>query len=233
VAIAPPVAVSNTLLARLPGKEREQCLSLCEPFEMQAGTTLCAADGPYGHAYFPASGLISMVSVLHDRKPMEIALIDHQGMLGASLVLGIDTAPMQAVVHTSGVALRIAVANLRRQVAASLVLRKLLSHYLYLQLVELSLVGGCIRNHRIEQRLARALLLADDRARDDHIHLTHSHLADMLGVRRSGITIAAGHMQDHRLLRYTRGTITILDRPGLEAMSCECYRVLLARQGRR
>lgn len=227
-----PAAESNTLLAGLPRRELEQLLALCEPFEMEFGAVLCTVDTPYQHAYFPLSGLISLVSVLHDHKPLEIALVGQGGMLGATLALGISTVPIQGVVHAPGVALRITAADFQEQLRVSQVLRKILSRYLYMRLVELSLVGGCIRYHRVEQRLARALLLADDRARDDHFYLTHDYLADMLGVRRSSVTIAAGDLQDRKLISYTRGSITVLDRLGLEAMSCECYHVLQARQGR-
>lgn len=230
MATAPPVPGSNMLLASLSRREREQFLSACEPFEMQSGATLCDVDTPYQHAYFPTSGLISLVSVLSDHSPLEMALVGQDGMLGATLVLGIGTVPIRAVVHAPGIALRITAARLQRQLRDSPALRKILNRYLYLRLVELSLVGGCIRYHRIEQRLARALLLADDREQDGQFYLTHGYLADMLGVRRSSITIAAGDLQDRELISYTRGSITILDRSGLEGMSCECYQVLQSRQ---
>lgn len=230
MATAPPVPGSNTLLASLPRYEREQFLSACEPFEMQSGATLCDVDTPYQHAYFPTSGLISLVSVLSDHSPLEMALVGQDGMLGATLVLGIGTVPIRAVVHAPGIALRITAARLQRRLRDSPALRKILNRYLYLRLVELSLVGGCIRYHRIEQRLARALLLADDREQDGQFYMTHGYLADVLGVRRSSITIAAGDLQDRELISYTRGSITILDRSGLEGMSCECYQVLQSRQ---
>ena len=226
---APSASGYNMLLAGLPRKQRAQFLSLCEPFEMEFGTVLCTEDTPYRHACFPTSGLISLVSSWHDQNPLEVALIGHEGMLGATLLLGIGTVPIRAEVHSPGIALRITVADLRQQMRESPLLHKALSRYLYMRLVELSLVGGCIRYHRIEQRLARSLLLAHDRARTDHIYLTHSSLSDMLGVRRSSITLAAGDLQDRKLISYTRGNIRILDRQGLEAMSCECYQVLQAR----
>lgn len=227
-----PAAESNTLLAGLPRREREQFLALCEPFEMEFGTVLCEVEMPYRHACFPTSGLISLVSGLHEHNPLEMALIGQEGMLGATLLLGIRAVPIRAMVHVPGAALRITVANLQQQMRDVPALRRILSRYLYLRLVELSLVGGCVRYHRVEQRLARTLLLAHDRARDESFYLTHGYLADMLGVRRSSITIAASDLQDRKLIRYTRGKITVLDRPGLEAMSCECYGVLQARQGR-
>ena len=225
-------ATSNTLIDSLPIGEREPFRSLCEPFEMEFGAVLCEAELPYEHAYFPLSGSISLVSGLHDHNPFEMGLIGQEGMLGATLLLGINPAPIQAVVNAPGEALRITVERLQRQLCDSPGLRNVLSRYLYMRLVELSLVGGCVRYHRIEQRLARALLLAHDRMREGTFYLTHGYLADMLGVRRSSITIAAGDLQDRKLISYTRGNIRILDRPGLEAMSCECYQLLRDRQVR-
>lgn len=223
---------SNALIDSLPRGEREQFPSVCEPFEMESGAVLCEVEAPYRHAYFPTSGLISLVSGLHAHNPFEIGLIGQEGMLGATLLLGLNTAPIRAIVHAPGLALRITGANLQRQASESSALRNVLNRYLYMWLVELSLVGGCIRYHRIEQRLARALLLAHDRARERPFYLTHNHLADMLGVRRSGVTIAAGDLQDRKIISYVRGNIRVLDRPGLEAASCECYRVLQSRQAR-
>jgi CRP-like cAMP-binding protein len=231
VAVSRPVAESNTLLATLPPRARRQFLSLCETFGMEFGAVLCDVEMPYRHAYFPTSGLISLVSGLHDDNPLEMALIGQDGMLGATLLLGINTAPIRAVVHAPGTALRITVGNLQQQMRDSAALRRILSRYLYMRLVELSMVGGCIRYHRIEQRLARALLLAHDGSRDDSFYLTHGYLADMLGVRRSSITIAAGDLQERKLISYTRGNIRMLDRLGMEAMSCECYETLQARRG--
>jgi CRP-like cAMP-binding protein len=231
VITAPSAPGCNTLLDGLPRQERDPFLSLCQPFEMESGAMLCEVETPYRHASFPTSGLISLVSGEHEGNPLDVALIGQEGMLGATLLLGIGTVPIRAVVHTPGVALRITVANLRRRVRESPVLHKVLSRYLYARLVELSLLGGCIRYHRIEQRLARSLLLAHDRAPADYIYLTHRSLADMLGVRRSSVTLAAGDLQDRKLISYSRGGITVLDRPGLEAMSCDCYQVLNGRQG--
>jgi CRP-like cAMP-binding protein len=223
---------SNLLIANLPRREAERLLSMCDEFEMEPGTVLCEVDAPYGHAYFPTTGLISLVSSLQGQNPLEMALIGKEGMLGATLLLGIDTVPIRAIVHSRGCAARISATKLKRQLRDSPMLRERLSHYLYMRVVELSLLAGCIRYHRIEQRLARALLLAHDRVAGESFYLTHGYLADMLGVRRSSITIAAGDLQDRKLISYTRGNITILDRPGMEAMSCECYELLRARQVR-
>jgi CRP-like cAMP-binding protein len=228
--VAALLPASNILLGGLPGRDRDRFLGMCEPFEMEFGAVLCDVGMPYRHAYFPATGLISLVSSLRDHNTLEMALIGAEGMLGATILLGVGTVPIRAVVHAPGLALRITAAKLRQQLRESPLLHKLLSRYLYMRLVELSLVGGCIRYHHIEQRLARALLLAHDRAQANDFYLTHGYLADMLGVRRSSITLAAGRLQDLQLISYTRGAIRILDRAGLEAKSCECYGAFHARQ---
>ena len=232
MAVAKSVGSNNGLVKALPRRARDRLLKLSEPFELVFGAVLCVAGQPYRHAYLSESGLISLVSTLSGHNPLEMAIIGQEGMLGASLVLGIDAAPMRAVVQGPGTALRIPCAKLQTELRESPALRKVVSRYLYLQLVELSLNGACTRFHRIEERLARWLLLTHDRVQADHFYLTHEYLADMLGVRRSGVTVAAGELQARRLIRYSRGEITVLDRAGLEAASCECYAAMKSRQNR-
>lgn len=199
---------------------------------MAFGEVLCEAGKPYRYAYFPDSGLISQLWTSRGHNPFDTGLIGQEGMLGASLLLGIDEAPMQAIVRCPGFALCVPVAGLRREVRNSVGLRKTLARYLYLRLVELSLAATCTRFHQIHQRLARLLLLTHDRTPADRFHLTHETLADMLGVRRSGVTVAAGALQTDGVIDYSRGDITILDRPALESASCECYSKLNGRRDR-
>jgi CRP-like cAMP-binding protein len=223
-------ASNNALVNALPRRCRDRLVNACAPFELVFGERLCDAEQPHRHAYFPESGLISQVSTSRDHHPLEMGVIGREGMLGASLVLGINVAPMRAVVQGPGIAMRIPAARLQSELRDSPILRKVLSRYLYLRTVELSLAGACMRFHQIEQRLARWLLLIHDRVQADHFHLTHEYLADMLGVRRSGITVAAGNLQARGLIKYTRGEITVLDRPGLEMASCSCYATVNRRQ---
>lgn len=219
----PAVPGHNGLIAGLPRRQQTRLLQACKLTEMAPGDVLCEAGRPYRYAYFPYNGLISHVSTMDGHNPLESGLIGHEGMLGATLLLGIAEVPMQAIVRSAGIAMRISVARLRQQVRDNSGLRKVLGRYLFLQLVELSLAASCTRFHQIDQRLARLLLLTHDRAQVDHFHLTHETLADMLGVRRSGVTVAAGTLQTDRAINYSRGEITILDRPALETASCECY----------
>jgi CRP-like cAMP-binding protein len=230
LAAVPPAPSPNSLIAALPRGQRARLLRACEPVEMALGDVLCEPGHPYSLAYFPLSGLISQVSAPDGHNPLEIGLIGREGMLGATVLLGIDEAPMQALVHGPGQAMCIPVARLRRELRDSPALRKILGRYLYLRLVELSLTAACTRFHQLDQRLARLFLRTHDRAQADHFHLTHEALADMLGVRRSGITVAAGALQADGLIGYSRGEIKILDRPGLESASCECYGELNGRR---
>jgi hypothetical protein len=155
--------------------------------------------------------------------PLEIALIGNEGMLGATLVLGVNGAGLQGIVQGAGTAWRMPAPRFRRALRESPALRGVVRRYLYVVLAQLSHSTACARFHEAEARLARWLLMTLDRAHGDRFHLTHQYLADMLGVRRSAVTIAAGALQRRNLIRYVRGNIQVVDRQGLEAASCECY----------
>jgi hypothetical protein len=156
-----------------------------------------------------------------------MGLIGNEGMLGVTLVLGVATAPLRGVVQGEGDALRLSAVDLHAELRRSPSLTKTLNGYLYVLMAQLTQTAGCTRFHEINARLSRWLLMTHDRAHADHFHLTHQFLADMLGVQRSAVTIAAGGLQDRGLIHYTRGEITILDRPGLEGTSCECYAAVI------
>jgi CRP-like cAMP-binding protein len=177
--------------------------------------------------YFPLSAFISLVDTAGNHTPLEMGIIGNEGMLGASLILGTDEAPLRAIVQGKGTALRLTVAQLKRRVRASPALLGIMQRYLYVISAQLARSITCIHFHELEPRLARWLLLTHDRAHADHFHLTHEYLAGMLGVRRSGVTVAAGALQRRSLIRYTRGDISIVNRKGLEAASCECYQASL------
>jgi CRP-like cAMP-binding protein len=220
------VTVSNRLIGALPRRERSRFLQDCEPVNLTFGQVLCEPDEPYRHAWFPLDGFISTVATVGTHQPLEVRLIGNEGMLGATLILGVNTVPLRAVVQGTGAAWRIGAAALRRALGRSPALRPLLSRYLYVLVAQLSQSTGCNLFHDVEARLARWLLMTHDRAHVDYFHLTHAFLADMLGVRRSGITVAAGALQQRRLIHYARGKISVLDRAGLEAASCDCYAAL-------
>ena len=213
----------NRLIDSLPRKESKRLLALCEVVSLEFGTVLSERDEPIAYAYFPITSFISLLTTLSGHPPLEMGLIGSEGMLGGTLSLGVNAAPLRAVVQGPGSALRINAAVLKRLLPESPVLQRTLHRYVYVMMAQLSQTAACNHFHEIEPRLARWLLMTHDRAHADHFHLTHEFLADMLGVRRSGITVAAGALQAKKLIGYTRGEISILDRRGLEAASCECY----------
>ncbi|HXV39713.1 MAG TPA: Crp/Fnr family transcriptional regulator [Steroidobacteraceae bacterium] len=219
--------MSNDLIARLPRVERERILKRCVSADLSLGDILCESERPYRHVYFPMSGFISLVVSLDGHPPLEMGLIGSEGLLGATLVLGVNRARLRGVVQGSGTALRMSAGQMRLELRRSPALRRVVSRYLYVLLAQLSQASACTRFHQVDARLARWLLMTHDRAHADHFHLTHKFLAEMLGVQRSAITIAAGKMQRRKLISYVRGEILVLDRKGLEATSCECYEAVI------
>ena len=213
----------NRLIDSLPRKESKRILAHCEVVSLEFGTVLCERDEPFVYAYFPITGFISLLTTLSGHPPLEMGLIGSEGMLGGTLALGVNAAPLRAMVQGPGSALRINAAVFKRLLPESPVLQRTLHRYVYVMMAQLSQTAACNHFHEIEPRLARWLLMTHDRAHANHFYLTHEFLADMLGVRRSGITVAAGALQAKKLIGYTRGEISILDRHGLEAASCECY----------
>ncbi|WP_342625564.1 Crp/Fnr family transcriptional regulator [Pseudomonas alkylphenolica] len=218
-----PLTVENQLLLHLPPADRDRISALSDCIELLSGTVLYKPGQIIEHAYFPLSAVICLMATLPDHHPLEMSLVGNEGMLGASLVLGVSTAPLQASVHSSGSCLHLSRVQLQAALIEIPELRDTLNHYLYLQVMQLAQSAACIHFHDIEQRLARWLLMTHDRVHCDHFHFTHECLANMLGVRRSGVTLAAGLLQHQGLIQYTRGEITIVDRKGLEAVSCLCY----------
>jgi hypothetical protein len=199
----------------------------CETVELIFGTALCEPDQPIAHVYFPLTGFISLVKTVETHQPLEIALIGNEGMLGATLALGVDIVPLRGIVQGSGAALRMSAPQLHSDLRDCPALLGVLNRYLYVMMAQLAQTAACTHFHEIEARLVRWLLMTHDRAHADHFHLTHKFLADMLGVQRSAITIAAGALQKRNLIHYTRGEISILDRRGLEATACVCYKAVI------
>ncbi len=232
MSVAIPAPVTNQLLDFLPRKEQSAILKQCEAVHLEFGDVLCDRDIPFRHLYFPTTCFISLVATLNGHQPIKLGLLGNEGMLGATLALGINNAPSRAVVQGPGNALRISAPRLRRALRDCPLLRRALKRYLYVLMKQQSQNAACVHYHEIEPRLSRWLLMIQDRAHANHFHLTHEFLADMLGVRRSGVTIAAGALQLRKLIGYSRGNITILDREGLEMAACECYDALLKEHAR-
>jgi len=221
------IPATNRLLSALPRMERRQVLDRCETVDLTFGTMLCEADEAFREVYFPLNSFISLVATVTDHQPLEMGLIGSEGVLGATLILGVNEAPLKAIVQGPGLALRMSVAQFQKVRRETPALNRSLNRYLYVLMAQLSQTAACTRFHEVDARLARWLLMTHDRAHADHFHLTHQFLADMLGVRRSGITVAAGVLQRRGLIDYARGEIQILDRQGLESASCECYEAVV------
>jgi len=215
---------TNRLLANLPGKDSEQLRANCELIELEFDEVLYRTGEPIPHVYFPTGGFVSLVTSIDDGSGLEVGLVGNEGMLGITLILGVNVAPFQAHVQGAGSTLRMTVPVFLYELDRSPALQQALKHYLYVLMSQLAQTAACNRFHVVEARLARWLLMTQDRAHSDSFHVTHIFLAYMLGVRRVGITKAANSLQQQKLIRYRRGEVTVLDRAGLEAASCGCYR---------
>ena len=211
----------NRLMAMLPVKSRAR--DKCELVRLSSGDVLTEPGDRIRTVFFPAGGLISLAAVVDGGASIEIALIGRGGMLGAPLMLNAVSASNQARVQVSGAAWRMGVVEFRRALLEHPALRRGLNRYLRGHIAELGQNSACARFHPIEARLARRLLTAQDQSPDGNIHLTHGALAQILGVRRSGVTMAAVQLQRRGLIEYSRGGITVLDRSGLEQASCACF----------
>ncbi len=218
------VPATNRLLAALPLRDRKRFLARAELVELKFSDVLSIPGEPIRHVYFPTDSLVSLVATVDGSSGLEVGLVGNEGVLGISLMLGVEESPLHALVQGAGGAVRMKAAPFRRELAESIALQSGLNRYLYVSMSELAQTAACTRYHLLESRLARWLMTTGDRAHSDEFLLTHELLAHRLGVRRVGVTTAAGALQKRGLIRYSRGHITILDRTGLEAAACECYR---------
>jgi CRP-like cAMP-binding protein len=223
---AGPMPDQNRLLAVLPTAKRGRLYSHLEPISMTLGEVLYESGSRQDYVYFPTTSIVSLLYVMQDGLSAEIAVVGKEGMVGVSLFMGGETTPSRAIVQSAGAALRLSGKLLKREFTRAGPMQHLLLRYTQALLTQMAQTAVCNRHHSVDQQLCRWLLLSLDRLPSNKLTMTQELIANMLGVRREGVTEAAGKLQDAGLIRYSRDRITVLDRPGLEARACECYDVV-------
>jgi len=218
--------IANSLLAALPREDYQSLLGELEPVTLTAGEVLYESGERIRYVYFPGDAQVSLVIVMPDRKALEIGLVGREGMVGIALALGAEASPVRALVQGSGSALRMKAASFREALGRCLALQHELHRYAYAKLVQARQTAVCNRFHQVEARLAGWLLMTRDRVRSDQFHLTHQFVAASLGIRRVGVTNAAGALQRRKLISCRRGNIRILDRNGLKKAARGCYEIV-------
>ena len=218
----------NHLLDALPAAERKRLFPHLELVPMPLGHSVCEPGMVMRHVYFPTTAIVSLVYVMEDGASAEIAVVGNEGIVGVSLFMGGETTTSRAVVQSAGHAYRLAGQLLKDAFFLAGPLQRLLLRYTQALLTQMSQTAVCNRHHKLDQQLCRWLLLSLDRLPSNELTMTQELIANMLGVRREGVTEAAGELQRDGLIKYSRGKIIVLDRPGLEARVCECYQVVKA-----
>jgi CRP-like cAMP-binding protein len=216
----------NHLLAALPTTDFERLLSHLELVPMPLGHVLYESGAQMHHVYFPTSAIVSLLYVMEDGASAEIGVVGNEGIIGVALFMGGETMPNRAVVQSAGQAYRLPGQVLKQEFNRSGELQHLLLRYTQALLTQMAQTAVCNRHHSLDQQLCRWLLLSLDRLPANELVMTQELIANMLGVRREGVTEAAGKLQVAGLIEYRRGHITVLDRPGLETRACECYAVV-------
>jgi len=216
----------NHLLDALPAADYERIAAHLELIPMKLGDVLYESGAPLRHVYFPTTCIISLLYVMEDGASAEIAIVGNEGILGISLFMGGDTTPSRAMVQSGGYAYRLKADLLKTEFGRFGPSMHLLLRYTQALITQMAQTAVCNRHHSVDQQLCRWLLLSLDRLPGSELRMTQELIANMLGVRREGVTEAASKLQQAGLIRYSRGHITVLDRPGLEARTCECYAVV-------
>jgi CRP-like cAMP-binding protein len=220
------VSVPNRLLAALPRNDYRELLPFLEPVKLSFQEVLYEPHTRIRYVYFPSDCFVSMLTTVDANRAAEVGLVGPEGMIGLPVALGAAVSPFRAMVQGGGAAMRMKVADFRREFNNSNALRRELFLFTHLLMVQIAQTAACNRFHVVQKRMARWLLMTRDRVNSDEFRITQDFLALMLGVRRSGITVAAGSLQESKLIGYRRGTVTILNQRGLEAAACGCYRTV-------
>ena len=225
-------STANHVLAALPRPAYRRMLTGLEAIQLNYGQVLYEPEGRIHHVYFPVDSLVSLLTAVDKTRTLEVGMVGNEGMVGMPMALGIGVSAVRALVQGSGTAMRMTAKRFRREFSKNPLLQRALFRYTHLLMAQVSQTAACNCFHEAEARLARWLLMTSDRLHAANFLLTHEFLAHMLGVRRVGITNAAGILQRKNLIDYSRGNIRILDRKGLEAAACPCYRIVRKLQDR-
>jgi len=223
---------NNHLLAALPAADYERLLPHLELIPLPLALAVYESGDAQGYVYFPTNGIVSLLYVMEDGASAEIAVVGNEGLVGIALFMGGESTPSRAVVQSAGYAYRVRAGMLKVEFGLGGDLQHLLLRYTQALITQMAQTAVCNRHHSVEQQLCRWLLLSLDRLPSSELTMTQELIANMLGVRREGVTEAAGHLQAAGLIHYSRGRISVLDRPKLEAKVCECYAVVKREYGR-
>lgn len=219
-------ALMNHLLAALPADELARIKPNLEAILLPLGKVLYESGDKMTHIYFPTTAIISLLYIMENGATAEIGIAGNNGLIGVALFMGGETTSSRAIVQSAGYAVRMKATDLKTAFALGGVFQNLLLRYTQSLMTQISQTAVCNRLHSVEQQLCRWLLINHDQLQTDKLVMTHDLIANMLGVRREGVSIAAGNLQKLGLIKYVRGTITVVDRPGLEIAVCECYKVV-------
>jgi len=228
----PPLAAQNRLIAVLPVSESARLIPRLEYVNLPLGKALYESGDQLNHVYFPTTAIVSLLYELENGASAEIAVVGFEGIVGIALFMGGDTMPNRAVVQSAGQAYRLNGQALKQEFNRAGEFQHLLLRYTLALLSQMAQTAVCNRHHSVDQQLCRWLLLSLDRLPANELSMTQELIANMLGVRREGVTEAAGKLQNAGLIHYSRGRIVVLDRPGLENRVCECYEVVRREFGR-
>jgi len=226
MAVVPDLAAKNHLLAVLPQADLQRWLPQLEPMELPLGHVLYESGRTLSHVYFPTTAIVSLLYVMENGASAEIAVVGNEGVVGISLFMGGESTPSRAVVQSAGQGLRMKAQVIKQEFEQAGPAMHLLLRYTQALITQMAQTAVCNRHHALDQQLCRWLLLSLDRLQGRELVMTQELIANMLGVRREGVTEGALSLQKAGLIRYSRGHITVLDRPGLERRTCECYAVV-------
>lgn len=223
---ATPALLQNHLLAALPAKAQQRLFPHMQVVDFPLGKVLYESGDTLSHVYFPTNAIVSLLYVMESGASAEISVVGNEGLVGIAVFMGGESTTNRAIVQSAGSAFSLSSQRFRNEFNSYTDMRMLMLRYTQALITQMAQTAVCNRHHSIDQQLCRWLLLSLDRLSGNHLIMTQELIANMLGVRREGVTESAGKLQDLGVIEYRRGQITVLDRPKLEQLSCECYAVV-------